>query len=103
MVSVICVDTFILLGYSFIFDSAPLEYAARRKPCTITTVDLFRKFGYGLAFPKGSPLTSIFSQEILRLREGPILDNTYSNWFKAECDIDEGKINIIALDLVKTF
>ena len=83
--------TFILLGYSFIFDSAPLEYAARRKPCTITTVDLFCKFGYGLAFPKGSPLTSIFSQEILKLREGPILDNTYSNWFKAECDIDEGK------------
>ena len=81
----------ILLGYAFIFDSLPLEYAARRKPCTVTTVDLFRKFGYGLAFPKHSPLTNIFSQEILKMRESTFLDDCYSNWFKAECDIDEGR------------
>ena len=82
-----------VLGYAFIFDSALLDYAARRKPCIVTTVDLFRKFGYGLAFPKGSPLTNIFSQEILKLREQAFMDDRHSNWFKAECDIDEGRQN----------
>ncbi len=78
-------------GYAFIFDSAPLEYAARRKPCTTTTVDLFKKFGYGLAFPKNSPLTAIFTHEILKLREGSYFDEAHTKWFQAECDLEKGE------------
>ncbi len=81
---------FVVTGYAFVFDSAPLEYAARRKPCTVTTVDLFKKFGYGLAFPKNSSFTRIFTREILKLREEPFLDENYKKWFSAECEIETG-------------
>ena len=70
--------------FSFIFDSAPLEYIASNKPCVTKTVgEIFNQFGYGIAFTKNSPFVEIFSLEILKMRENGSMEALKTRWISA--------------------
>ncbi len=47
---------------------------------------LFRKQGYGLALPKGSPYTDLFSGAILIMRELGEMDDLYNTWITGPCE-----------------
>ena len=78
--------------YAFIFDSAPLEYAAVNAPCKTAMIGkLFNNFGYGIAFRKNSPYRDIFSLQILKLRQRGELGSLRSKWFTGTCLGNSGK------------
>ncbi len=78
--------------YAFIYDSVPLEYVNNMDPCLTTLVGrVFNKFGYGLALPKYSPFTEMFSMQVLRLRQSGFMEQLYKKWFGGTCPVVEGK------------
>ena len=82
--------------FAFIFDSAPLEFAANQEPCNlITTEKLFENFGYGLALRKNSPFTEIFNLEILKYRQNGYLEGLSDLWFGGTCNLGDGGITIL--------
>ena len=78
--------------YAFIWDSLSLEYAASQEPCVTEMVGrIFNQFGYALALRKHSPLTELFSYEILNLRQDGHMDQYYKKWFSGQCTLVEGE------------
>ncbi|XP_077998513.1 glutamate receptor ionotropic, kainate 2-like [Glandiceps talaboti] len=77
-------------NYAFIWDSTTLEFAANKEPCDVQTVGrLFGKMGYGLGLPLHSPLTDIFSLEILKLRQSGYIEKLSNRYFTGICDKDK--------------
>ena len=78
----------IILGssnsFAFISDSATSEYETSTPPCTLRIVgNLFKQFGYGLALPKGSPYTEMFTLAILRLRSDGEIEKLIKTWLRS--------------------
>ncbi|CAH1273760.1 GRIK3 [Branchiostoma lanceolatum] len=67
-------------NYAYISDNVLLDYQANRD-CTLRTVGrLFKKSGFGIALPKYSPYTEVFSKKILQARESGFLDVLIKKW-----------------------
>ncbi|XP_019616779.1 PREDICTED: glutamate receptor ionotropic, NMDA 2A-like [Branchiostoma belcheri] len=74
---------------AFIYDAAVLDWVAGKDPdCSLVTIGegkIFAATGYGIGFPKGSPLKKEFDLEILRYRANGFLDELKAEWLRGIC------------------
>ncbi|NXA40247.1 GLRK protein, partial [Eudromia elegans] len=72
-------------SYAFIGESVSQELAAARHCNLIRAPEVIGARGFGIATPKGSPLTTQLSAAILRLRESGHLDHLRTKWWESHC------------------
>ncbi|XP_066275123.1 glutamate receptor 2-like [Branchiostoma lanceolatum] len=75
-------------NYALFTDSAELDYAVSRRPCTLKTVGrLFWQTGFGFFLPKDSPYVVEFNRAILRAEEQGVTGELDHKWIRSqECD-----------------
>ena len=77
--------------FVFIRESPYLNYDLTFAPCDLEMVRSPKSpktgLGYGFAFPKGSPLTEVFSKNILELTEDGTIAKIHRTWFvtRSQC------------------
>ncbi|KAL3319324.1 Glutamate receptor 1 [Cichlidogyrus casuarinus] len=82
--------------YAFIMESVMNQYFNNRNPCnTMMVGSTFGDKGYGVAFPKRSPLKKNISNTILRLREDQVLEMMRKSWWndRSECAEDDSHLS----------
>ncbi|CAH1274415.1 GRIN2A [Branchiostoma lanceolatum] len=74
---------------AFIYDAAVLDWVAGKDPdCSLVTIGegkIFAATGYGIGFPKRSPLKKEFDLEILKYRANGFLDELKAEWLRGIC------------------
>ncbi|XP_063719572.1 glutamate receptor 2-like [Symsagittifera roscoffensis] len=81
--------------FAFIVESPYIEYELTIAPCDLevifSTTSPKTGVGYGIAFPKGSPLTEVFSTKILELIEDGTIATIHRRWFVTRSQCSEKK------------